>query len=119
MSEECEEEVEEATGSNKSTTGSNPKCIDKRFFYLSDCGEGFEFFKKENGLKIFEDIEDDIECAILRQQIPEAPHEQSATLICPFKLHNNWSIQHYQEENIIPARVSNLTDISKGRVLAL
>ena len=54
-------------------------------------------------MKIFEDIEDDIECAILKQRIPEAPQEQSATLICPFKVHNNWAVENYAEENIIPA----------------
>ena len=100
MSEEGEEEPEDIS-SNK--INEITKAIDKRYFYLSDTGEAFEFFKKENGLKIFEAIDDDIECAILRQQIPEAPQELSATLICPFKVHNNWSVENYAEESIIPS----------------
>ena len=67
-----------------------------RYFYIQN-NEAYEFYSKVDGHKVFSEIEHDPECAILKQNIPEAPQEKSATVICPFKVNNNWSIQEYTE----------------------
>ena len=88
--------VEEEDESQGPTNTLEPVDCRPRYFYIQN-NEAYEFYSKVDGHKVFSEIEHDPECAILKQNIPEAPQEKSATVICPFKVNNNWSIQEYTE----------------------
>ena len=88
--------VEEEDESQEPTNTLDPVDSRPRYFYIQN-NEAYEFYSKVDGHKVFSEIEHDPECAILKQNIPEAPQEKSATVICPFKVNNNWSIQEYTE----------------------
>ena len=88
--------VEEEDEGQEPTNTLDPVDSRPRYFYIQN-NEAYEFYSKVDGHKVFSEIEHDPECAILKQNIPEAPQEKSATVICPFKVNNNWSIQEYTE----------------------